>query len=282
MSSQQSFRWRTVLEVAVISAVIYVLLGTPGLTSINTNSTAEQNVPIARAKVENIVYQEPGLQCPDHHYDIRIFSQTPLVILIDNFISDREAGHLIDISYDKWQTSTVFNDGVEAVDEAVRKSEKALIDRGTTVQCIESRALAIQGWPKDTFIERLWTQRYNVTGHYDYHYDWATASKTSRRHSTFMVYLQADCEGGGTNFPKLERPTDERWCEFVECDGKDEGVTFVARKGAAVFWSNFDADGRGYQETIHAGMPVRSGTKIGLNIWTWFLAGHKRPADGGE
>ncbi|KAH9832430.1 prolyl 4-hydroxylase subunit alpha-3-like [Teratosphaeria destructans] len=282
MSNSQPFRWRTVLEVGVISAVIYVLLGAPGLPSINTNSTAEQNVPIARAKVENIVYQEPGLQCSDHHYDIRIFSQTPLVILIDNFISEREANHLIAISHEKWQTSTVFNNGVETVDEAVRKSEKAMIDRDTTVQCIESRALAIQGWPKDTFIERLWTQRYNTTGHYDYHYDWATASKTSRRQSTFMVYLQADCEGGGTNFPKLERPTDARWCDFIECDGKDEGVTFKARKGAAVFWSNFDADGRGYQETIHAGMPVRSGTKIGLNIWTWFLAGHKRPEEGGE
>ena len=155
--------------------------------------------------------------------------------------------------------------------------------RDTTVQCIEQRALSFQGWPQDTFVERLWTQRYNVSGHYAPHYDWATATKQSRRVSTFMVYLSADCSGGGTNFPRIERPRDARWCEFVECgnggdvSGVDEGVTFKPRKGAAVFWSNFDVDGRGYRETIHAGMPVTSGTKIGLNIWSWYQAGHVAP-----
>ena len=91
----------------------------------------------------------------------------------------------------------MFNDGVESTDESVRKSEKAMIERDEIVQCIEQRALSIQGWPRDTFIERLWTQRYNVTGHYAHHYDWAFGTRTSRRASTFMVYLSADCTGGG-------------------------------------------------------------------------------------
>ena len=181
-------------------------------------------------------------------------------------------------STDKWQVSTVFNDGIETTDDSVRKSEKALLYRDETVQCIEQRALSIQGWPESTFVERLWTQRYNVSGHYAHHYDWATASKESRRVSTFMVYLSADCEGGGTNFPKLAMPKDRHSCEFVECSvgvvPEVEGVTFKPRKGAAVFWTNFDADGRGYKETIHAGMPVTKGTKIGLNIWSWYQAGH--------
>jgi len=147
------------------------------------------------------------------------------------------------------------------------------------VQCIEQRALAFQGWPRETFIERLWTQRYGVGGHYAQHYDWATASKASRRVSSFMVYLSAECEGGGTHFPRLERPDDgRRWCEFLECGGgNEEGVTFKPRRGAAVFWSNFDADGRGYKETIHAGMPVTEGVKVGLNIWSWYQAGHALP-----
>ena len=69
---------------------------------------------------------------------------------------------------------------------------------------------------------------------------------------------------------------DRKWCQFIECDGdgKVEGVTFKAKKGSAVFWMNFDPDGRGYKETIHAGMPVESGHKIGLNIWSWYQAGH--------
>lgn len=207
----------------------------------------------------------------------------------------------------KWQPSTVFNRGVEESDEKVRKSDKALIDRDSIVQCIEARALAFQGiwisaplfldvlltlatpadlspgWPKKTYIERLWTQRYNKTGHYAHHYDWASASKAARRVSTFMVYLSSakECEGGGTNFPRLSMPEEKRWCEFVECEGETdgvrkgdglEGVTFKVRKGAAIFWTSFDAEGRGYKETIHAGMPVRAGTKIGLNIWSWYQA----------
>lgn len=93
-----------------------------------------------------------------------------------------------------------------------------------------------------------------------------------------MVYLSADCTGGGTNFPRIERPKNARWCEYVECDESEtieQGVTFKPRKGAAVFWTNFDAEGRGYKETIHAGMPVTSGTKVGLNIWSWYQAGHR-------
>ncbi len=102
----------------------------------------------------------------------------------------------------------MFNAGVETTDEAVRKSEKALIPRDEVVQCIEQRALSIQGWPRDTFIERLWTQRYKVSGHYSFHYDWSTATKEAMRVSTFMVYLKADCEGGGVSpcYPQCDRP----------------------------------------------------------------------------
>jgi prolyl 4-hydroxylase len=99
-----------------------------------------------------------------------------------------------------------------------------------------------------------------------------------------MVYLEDGCEGGGTHFPRLKGREDERWCEFLECggDGDRDGVTFKPRKGAAVFWRNFDEDGKGYKETVHAGMPVTKGTKIGLNIWSWYQAGHRIPDDVGE
>lgn len=94
-----------------------------------------------------------------------------------------------------------------------------------------------------------------------------------------MVYLKGDCVGGGTHFPRLPAPQNRKWCDFIECDGivGAEGVTFKPLKGGAVFWMNFDSDGRGYKETIHAGMPVVSGQKIGLNIWSWYQAGHNMP-----
>lgn len=90
-----------------------------------------------------------------------------------------------------------------------------------------------------------------------------------------MVYLKADCEGGGTEFPRISASRGDYWCRFIECqDGSpaQDGVIFKARERAAVFWENFDTQGRGYRETIHAGMPVTRGTKIGLNIWSWYQA----------
>jgi len=115
-----------------------------------------------------------------------------------------------------------------------------------------------------------------------YHYDWSAGKSASGRVSSFMVYLEADCTGGGTNFPRLEKPKDESWCRFIECEEEEgagngtqvlNGVTFKPIKGNAVFWENMRSDGSGYKESWHAGLPVKSGTKIGLNIWSWYQEG---------
>lgn len=133
-------------------------------------------------------------------------------------------------------------------------------------------------------IERLRTQRYGVGGHYRHHYDWSGASRQADRTSTFMVYVDAQCEGGGTEFPRIRMPdtTTGRWCEFLECadnqwnSSKNEmGVTFKPITGNAVFWINLAPDGRGYEETWHSGEPVLSGSKVGLNIWSWGSARRK-------
>lgn len=104
-----------------------------------------------------------------------------------------------------------------------------------------------------------------------------------------MVYLLADCEGGGTNFPRLQMPSDNRkWCEWLECEevgeaGKleeaddavpREGITFKPIKGSAVYWENLRPGGGGYEETWHGSLPVEKGIKIGLNIWSWLQPCH--------
>ena len=99
--SSRSFRWRTVLEVAVISIVIYVFLGTPGLpSSSKSESSIEKDVPVARAKTESLVYPDKNLKCPQHNFDIHVFSTSPLVVYIDGFVSDSEAEHLVDIRFE--------------------------------------------------------------------------------------------------------------------------------------------------------------------------------------
>ena len=98
--ASQSFRWRTITEVAVISIVIYVIIGAPGLpASFNSSSADREDVPVARAKVETLVYPNKDLKCPRHDFDIHVFSTSPLIIYIDGFLRESEAQHLIDIRY---------------------------------------------------------------------------------------------------------------------------------------------------------------------------------------
>jgi prolyl 4-hydroxylase len=98
-----------------------------------------------------------------------------------------------------------------------------------------------------------------------------------------MVYLEANCTGGGTHFPRLQRPAGNEWCKFIECDVEDEelkdGVIFKPVAGNAVYWENMRSDGSGYPESWHAGLPVKSGSKIGLNIWSWLQVGYVPPQE---
>ena len=195
-------------------------------------------------------------------------------------------GGLFRRSLDKYTPSIVYDGVTERVDPSKRLSDRALLDRDDTVRCIEERARAFQGWRPHLYIERMWAQRYNASGHYRHHYDWTgSLARGGDRLSTFMVYLDADCEGGGTNFPRLQMPPGKQWCQFLECEGdngsenskqsKDgvsqkPGITFKPIKGNAIFWENLRPDGTGYPETWHAAYPVTSGTKVGLNIWSWY------------
>jgi hypothetical protein len=155
--------------------------------------------------------------------------------------------------------------------------------------CIRDRAAHFQGIPSDR-LEPLQVVRYATDGFFKHHYDWLSQSQEDGayspdvkcngdsycekgmgdRESTFFVYLQADCEGGETEFPEVEMGKDldsKMWCEFVACEDKDRGVKFRPKAGNAVFWENME-DGKGIGEVLHAGLPVTTGGKIGLNIWT--------------
>jgi prolyl 4-hydroxylase len=45
-------------------------------------------------------------------------------------------------------------------------------------------------------------------------------------------------------------------------------VTFRPIPGNAVFWQNLHGDGTGDRRTLHAGLPLTRGMKLGMNIWT--------------
>lgn len=119
-------------------------------------------------------------------------------------------------------------------------------------------------------MEPLSLQRYHKNGFFSYHHDqFDSPPNRLNRYSTYNVFLQGDCTGGGTHFPLIERPEESAWCDYIDCESTEPGVIFKPIAGSAVYWVNIQKNGRGYRETMHAGMPVISGTKIGMNIWSW-------------
>ena len=64
------------------------------------------------------------------------------------------------------------------------------------------------------------------------------------------------------------------WMERVEIKDigsktsqRAKGTTFKPRKGSGIFWVNLRESGFGDQRVRHAGLPVREGEKVGMNIW---------------
>jgi prolyl 4-hydroxylase len=233
--------------------------------------------------------------CPQHEYEVTMISRNPVVVYISSFITAKEAAHLVNLRYalhssSKFEAAILLmpifsqihgipartTDGeVEVLDHTIKHSFSTYPLDDPTVACIKLRAEAFRGYDPSLHIEEPLLQRYPTGGHYVHHYDWYT-DETARevhggnRDSTLLIYLNSNCTGGGTNFNHLEPPRHELWCDFIDCDEPwDAGTTFRPIAGNAVFWYNLHADGSGNMKTRHAGMPITSGMKYVLNIWSF-------------
>ncbi|KAJ5526488.1 Prolyl 4-hydroxylase alpha subunit [Penicillium frequentans] len=199
-----------------------------------------------------------------------ILHERPYILYIPNFVSPKEIAHLVNATKDSFTHSYVYRNGVSEADNNYRKSENAWPFRDDIIQCLEQRAIHFQNWQSNLLLEPLSLQRYYKGGFFSYHHDYFhSPPKRLNRYSTFNVFLQANCTGGGTHFPHIPRPTNITWCQYIDCEASEPGVIFKPIAGSAVFWINMRNNGSGFEETLHAGMPVISGTKIGMNIWSW-------------
>ncbi|KAF2790300.1 hypothetical protein K505DRAFT_327650 [Melanomma pulvis-pyrius CBS 109.77] len=127
-------------------------------------------------------------------------------------------------------------------------------------------------------LEAVQLVRYTANQTINLHYDWYQGTppldrnhKPYNRLASFFIYLQADCEGGETWFPNVTversvagQDTNEKLALQVSENGK--GFTMRARPGSGLFWMNMQ-DNIGDRRVLHAGLPVQTGTKIGMNIW---------------
>lgn len=225
--------------------------------------------------------QNDEYKCEQPTYTARIASYSPLVIHLENFITPKEAQHLIALGTPLLQPSFVFsqkasNDLTRARSRERSSSSAHLRGPDPVVDCVRQRASLFQGHAPLSHMETLQMVHYGPSEHFALHKDWGRKSPAGyERLTTFFAFLKADCKECGTHFPhltgdwgKLGAVGDEDWCRLVECESAKDGTVFRALEGSAVFWRNLDDDGVGDNRTLHAGLPPESGEKVGLNIWT--------------
>ncbi|CAK7230998.1 hypothetical protein SCUCBS95973_007763 [Sporothrix curviconia] len=239
--------------------------------------------------------------CTHPPYRPILVSASPLVIYLEAFLSDQERHHLYAVSQGKFSHFVVTGggdkNGEAAARNVARTSQSAYVLRDAVLHCIEERAAAFQGYDVvREQLEPLQLVKYAPGEQYHLHTDWiarpaeqrmhATASSGGNRLSSFFAYVHVGDDaqgnattGGGTIFPLLDAPKNEEWCRrgIVDCDAPwESGLTFRPIAGNAIFWRNLQpqsvvstsGEQVGDFRTLHAGLPIGAGEKIGLNIWT--------------
>ncbi|PIA92546.1 hypothetical protein CB0940_04092 [Cercospora beticola] len=235
--------------------------------------TAMPNITAARTEMANRYAQG----CPDHQYSTRLLSADPLVMYIEGLVTQEEADYLLVLAEPYYMASPLSGPMGRTYNNEYRKSVSAVVPDDPVVACIRKRAADFQGFMPVGHVEDIQLVKYGTSDEFRPHFDWHPGMLNPRV-STFFVYLACDdkenggsCEGGETGFPRWSGLFATEWCNqgFVDCkQSKEGGIYFPPVIGNAVFWHNFYPNGTGVDGTYHAGMPVRKGRKVGLNIFS--------------
>jgi prolyl 4-hydroxylase len=178
------------------------------------------------------------------------------IFTIENFLTDEECDHVIELTEKNNTRSSVAGKGKESskYDKGRTSSTSTLSDNDPIVKKINEK-ICTELKINTSYSEPTQGQIYEVGQEFRHHQD--TFDKevyhnyclsSGQRTWTFMVYLNNVEEGGETNFPIIDK-------------------TFTPLKGMAVVWKNSNGKGTENSAAMHAGFPVKKGKKIIITKW---------------
>ena len=196
----------------------------------------------------------------DESETVNIFAKDPYVATYNNFLTDEECQHFIDISRDSLKRSMV-TEGTKGIISPGRTGSNTWIqhDHDEITKKVGERIANIVGMPLKN-AEAFQVIYYGVSQEYRQHYDsWLHdgSDKTLRcmkwggaRMKTALCYLNNVTKGGGTKMTKLN-------------------ITVPAEKGKLLVFHNTvsDIDHTRHELSEHAGLPVEEGEKFAFNLW---------------
>jgi prolyl 4-hydroxylase len=200
-----------------------------------------------------------------HSCSVRVLSEEPRILLIENFLTAAECEALRGAGEPKMKRSTVQGKGDDGsggpnVLSTHRTSWTANLEKAQdeVVKAIESRAALLSGYPLDN-LEPLQVVRYQPGQQYKRHFDYfvpgtdgaeEALKRGGQRRVTIFAYLNTLPEEAGGE------------TEFTELKIKVRPVA-----GHAVLFHNTTPEGKVDPRTAHAGTPPKSGVKLGCNVW---------------
>lgn len=182
----------------------------------------------------------------------------PLVWIIDDFVSEVERAHIVELGSPNMSAAKVSRLGKNATSEK-RTGSVGWVKHNQTpiIRGLVKRVGDLVGLPT-THAESLQVVHYGETQQYKPHFDaWDIETpkgkeKTARggnRLVTALMYLNEVPAGGGTAFPKLD-------------------VEVEAVPGRLCLFHNLVAGSSDrHPHSLHGGLPVEEGEKWACNLW---------------
>lgn len=181
------------------------------------------------------------------------------IAVIEEFVTPSECKLILkELEFTHWGDSAVVkyigDENSPAYYSGMRKSETSgqiwfSDELNEILARIEERLALLLGCSR-RHLEEWQATRYRKNDHFDYHVDggnWEHTAAGERKRSIIM-YLDTPRRGGETSFRALNR-------------------TIAARAGRLLVWNNLLPTGKCNFAMIHAGLPVKNGTKTILVSW---------------
>ncbi|MGG4411090.1 2OG-Fe(II) oxygenase [Niallia taxi] len=201
---------------------------------------------------ESIFYQSGDhIIVDDRKINIVTKFDEPLIVVLDNVLSDQECNKLIEFSKDNLKRSKIISSGEGEVND-IRTSSSMFFqgNENDILEKLEKRISAIMCIPIE-HAEGIQILKYTPGQEYKAHFGFFnSASKAAKnnRISTLVIYLNDVEEGGETYFPKLN-------------------LSISPKKGSAVYFEYFYNNEELNELTLHGGAPVIKGEKWVATQW---------------
>lgn len=225
---------------------LFEIVGSGNVKSVRSSYQYEK-VPLL--KEQNMIHTS------DQTVYIRSKIVKPVIIQMENVLTDEECDLLIEWAGERLQPSTVIDANSGAEKAAAGRTSKGMyfnLRENQVISRIEKRIAEITSYPVENG-EGLQVLKYKVGEEYKAHFDFfpekkVNQTKGGQRVATMLLYLNNVESGGETIFPKTN-------------------LTVVPKKGSAVFFHYGNSLGEVDRMSLHSSIPVKAGEKWVATKW---------------